>query len=319
MGEAGAKLERTADEGVPPWIDPIALPLGDHLLDRNGLDAVIGEGATSRVYEALDEKPGGVVAIKVLDLSRAHAELLEQRFLREARIGVSLEHPNIARVYELGRVPDTGVPYLVMERLEGRTLLEEMKARPQRSFAEALEILGPVAEAVSAAHAAGVVHRDIKPANVFLTPDGPKLLDFGISIRTGDVRLTDPSAVVGTPSNLAPEQIQLVESDHRVDVYALGVLLYRLVCGRAPFHGRDPLSLMTRIVTEEPTPPSELVEGISSMMDAVVMRALAKRPEQRFASVDALMTAARVALRMPVVPKAPSRGDETTRRERGQK
>lgn len=307
-------MTRSPTETAPPWLDPIALPLGQRVAGRYRLDAVLGEGATSRVYEALDEETGETVAIKVLDLSRAHAALLEQRFLREARIGTSLQHPSIARVWELGRLPDTGAPYLVMERLEGMTLFDSMRQQPTRSFAETLDVVIPVGKALSAAHAAGVVHRDVKPANIFLTPDGPKLLDFGISIRDGDVRLTDPSAVVGTPSNLAPEQIQLSPSDHRVDVYALGVLMYRLLTGRPPFQDRDAMGLMTRIVSEDPPPPSQLVEGVSSMMDAVVMRAMAKRPEHRFASVDALIVAARTALRMPNVPRAqPFRSEEITR------
>lgn len=314
MSEVSSMTQSTR-ETAPSWLDPTSLPLGERLAGRYRLDAVLGEGATSRVYEALDEDTGATVAVKVLDLSLAHAALLEQRFLREARIGTSLQHPNIARVWELGRVPETDAPYLVMERLEGMTLLDSMKGKPRRSFAELLEVIEPVGRALSAAHAAGVIHRDVKPANIFLTAEGPKLLDFGISIRDGDVRLTDPSAVVGTPSNLAPEQIQLTATDHRVDIYALGVLMYRMLTGRPPFRDRDAMSLMSRIVTEEPPPPSQLVEGVSSMMDAVVMRAMAKHPEHRFDSVDALLVASKTALRMPNVPPSRPRRDETTRPE----
>ena len=141
-------MTQSTRETAPSWLDPTSLPLGERLAGRYRLDAVLGEGATSRVYEALDEDTGATVAVKVLDLSLAHAALLEQRFLREARIGTSLQHPNIARVWELGRVPETDAPYLVMERLEGMTLLESMKRRPRRSFAELLEVIEPVGRAL---------------------------------------------------------------------------------------------------------------------------------------------------------------------------
>lgn len=271
--------------------DPADLPVGSVLDGRYRIQRRLGGGFGSRVYCALDVESGGEVAVKVL------RGLSTERFVREARIGTELDHPHIAKVFHHGVVEQTQAHYLTMEMLEGENLADVLRERPVWEPAAILPIVDQLASALAAAHAAGVVHRDLKAANIFVLADGSvKLLDFGIALELGDVRITAPGALVGTPSNLAPEQVRLEAVDHRVDVYALGVLVYRFLTGHMPFEARQPQRVLMEIVRKVPRAPSEVSGQGSGLLDTIVMRALEKEPDRRFANVLDFAASLRLAV-----------------------
>jgi serine/threonine protein kinase len=276
---------------LPPWVDAADLRVGSVLDGRYRIGRELGGGFSSRVYRARDNETGDDVAVKVLRDPSA------ERFIREARVGTELDHPHIVKVINHGIVERTKAHYLVMELLEGSSLAEVLKRRPRWEPMDVLPLVDQLASALAAAHARGVIHRDVKAANVFQLEDGSlKLLDFGIAFEIGEVRLTAPGALVGTPSNLAPEQVQLEPMDHRVDVYALGVLVYRMIAGRMPFNHKKPQRVLMDIVRMVPRPPSELLGEGSRLVDTIVMRALEKDPDRRFASVLDFAEALRLAV-----------------------
>lgn len=271
------------------------LELGSLVDGRYRVGTLLGRGYGSLVFEAVDEELSRTVAIKVLEHRSDVSEVEAERFAREALVGAELNHPHIVRVHAHGPTGDGGL-YFVMERLVGQNLAEELRARPSWRPRELFPLFEQLAAALGAAHAAGVVHRDVKPANVFLTEGGDaKLLDFGIALRAGDVRLTNPGEIIGTPHNLAPEQVRLAPSDHRVDVYGLGVLAYRLLSGRMPFAG-SPRQVLVDIVRKVPRPPSVVLGRGSHLLDAIVMRAIEKDMERRFPSVGDFVIALRMAV-----------------------
>ena len=274
-----------------PWLDPADLPAGFVLDGRYRIERCLGGGFSSRVYRAEDSSSGDKVAVKVL------RDPSSKRFFREARIGTELDHPHIVKVLGHGVVERTGAHYLTMELLEGENLADVLRDRRVWEPAAVLPIIDQLASALFAAHQSGVVHRDVKPANIFVLADGSvKLLDFGIAFELGNVRITAPGALVGTPCNLAPEQVRLEEIDHRVDVYALGVRVYRFLTGRMPFEARQPQRVLIEIVRKVPRAPSEVLGRGSRLVDTIVMRALDKEPGLRFATVLDLAESLRIAV-----------------------
>jgi serine/threonine-protein kinase len=233
-----------------------------------------------------------------------------------------LRHPNILEVYDVGSLPD-GRPYYVMEHLEGRTLTAILEEQGRLSPAEVLALLDPVCTTLEVAHAAGIIHRDVKASNVMVVGSGAettvKLFDFGVAklvgSQPGNVQgLTSEGRPVGTLTIMAPEQIRGGPVDHRADIYALGVLLYRLLTGRLPFDGRNRLAL-TQQHLEEPAPRPSLRAPLPPAIDTVVLRCLEKRPELRYPSVKDLLFALRAAVggvslgrRRQPTPRVPARG-----------
>jgi serine/threonine protein kinase len=230
-------------------------------------------------------------------LKRPLASLLDdsqfrERFLREAEIGRTLNHPNIVRILERG---DVGrVPYFTMELLPGETLQEliarEGAVTPRRAVAIAVQ----VAEALDFAHSKGVVHRDLKPSNVMLLPDGTvKVMDFGIARARRFEGMTATAAFLGTPNYVAPEMIDGRGTEPRSDLYALGLILYELLTGRTPFSGDSPFAILKKHCTEEPPPPSSLQPGVPAELEAIVLQLLRKDPAERPASAEDLVVTLR--------------------------
>jgi serine/threonine-protein kinase len=224
-----------------------------------------------------------------------------QRFIQEAEAVRIIRHSTIVEVYDIGRLPD-GRPFIVMELLDGANLAALIQTRGRLSPREALEVLEPIGEALSMAHAAGIVHRDIKASNIVIVEreDGRevKLLDFGIAklIHGGATSMqTTVGHVLGTPHSMAPEQIRGQKLDGRTDIYALGALLYRLLTGKHPFEGCDTITLTRMHVYTQPPPPSQSAP-VSPALDAVVRRAMEKDPDNRYDSVVAFIQALREAV-----------------------
>ncbi|MFT5357003.1 MAG: hypothetical protein ACI9KE_004233, partial [Polyangiales bacterium] len=274
------------------------------VLDRYELGEVIGVGGFGTVYRARHTALNRVVALKVLH-GRPDEEQ-RQRFVREAQATVAVEHPSIVQVFDFGTTSE-GEMFLVMELLEG----EELEARRMRSPLppqEALKIMCDVLDALIVAHAAGVVHRDLKPANIFLTPQGVKLLDFGISLvrDDGQERMTRTGLVLGTPLYMAPESFSGVsEVDERVDVYAVAAVLYELLSGRAVFDVDSYEQLVVKVATERATPMAQVAPGAPAELAAIIDRGLASGPNERWPSAVAFRDA---LLPFAVAEAEPMRG-----------
>jgi tRNA A-37 threonylcarbamoyl transferase component Bud32 len=276
----------------------------------------LGSGGMGEVYKGVHTTIGSRVAIKVLHATAAREADGEPRFLREAQAVNRIEHDGVVKVIDAGRL-DGGRPYLVMELLDGMSLAERQHraraAKPDQSdriqlrlpIRDACQIAIDVLDAVAAAHAAGVIHRDIKPPNIFQTRAGRTVvLDFGVAkllAADAPVRLTLTGAAVGTPHYMAPEQIQDRDIGPHTDIYAIGVVLFELLCGRLPFEGADPLDVMKGHLERRPPPPRALRPEIPHAIQNVVLTAMAKEPAKRFASAAAMRDALRAALDAPPV------------------
>jgi serine/threonine-protein kinase len=253
---------------------------------RYELGPSIGSGGMAEVYRGVDVRLGRDVAVKVLRADLARNPSFQTRFRREAQAAASLNAPTIVSVFDTGE-DDTGVPYIVMELLHGRTLrdvlLSEGRLLPQR----ACEVVADVCAALEVSHAAGIVHRDIKPANVMLTRDGDvKVMDFGIARAAADAAssVTQTATVLGTAAYLSPEQARGDQVDARSDLYSTGCVLYELLTGAPPFTGDSAVAVVYQHVGEDPPAPSAHDAGLSPALDAVVLKAMRKHPEHRYQS-----------------------------------
>jgi eukaryotic-like serine/threonine-protein kinase len=270
----------------------------------------LGSGGMGTVYRALDEMLERTVALKVLRPELARQEHLLARFRQEARTLARLLHPNITTLYALAQDGDEMI--MVMEYVEGQTL--EALVGPGRPLppAEAVALLAQALDGIAHAHRHGVVHRDLKPANLMRTPEGVvKVMDFGIArLATEGQRLTQTRHTVGTLAYMAPEQIRSQAVDARTDVYATGALLFEVLTGRLPYDAPSDFELM-RAHLDAPVPrPSDLAPSVPSPLDDVVMRALAKAPEDRYPSAEALRDALLAAA--PAADYAPRPGSRPT-------
>ena len=254
-------------------------------LGRYDVVAEIGRGAMGVVYRAVDPMLERTVAIKTINMALDPGEMehYEKRFTIEARAAGGLNHPNIVIIYDIGRSGD--LAYMAMEFLEGRELKELIASR-ELSADRALDIAAQVADGLAYAHAHEVVHRDVKPANIMILKDGRvKITDFGIArMRTADVR-TQTGFVLGSPRYLSPEQVLGKRCDARADTFSLGVILYEMVTGQAPFNGIDVNSLMFQIVNFTPPPPSSVNPSLPAMLDLIIAKALAKNAVDRYADI----------------------------------
>jgi serine/threonine-protein kinase len=256
---------------------------------RYQLGELLGYGGMAEVHLGRDLRLGRDVAIKMLRVDLARDATFQARFRREAQNAAALNHPAIVAVYDTGEEREDGValPYIVMEYVNGRTLKEVLAAEGRIMPRRALEIVADTCEALDFSHRHGIIHRDIKPGNVMLTRSGQvKVMDFGIAraLASGTSTMTATSAVIGTAQYLSPEQARGETVDARSDVYATGCVLYELMCGQPPFIGDNPVSVAYQHVREDPRPPSELNPDISPDVDAVVLKALAKNPVNRYQS-----------------------------------
>jgi tRNA A-37 threonylcarbamoyl transferase component Bud32 len=267
----------------------VSAPAGKSL-GRYRLEETLGKGGMAEVYRATDTKLARTVAVKVILEKHAVEEHFLERFLREARLVASLEHPNILPVYDFGE--ENGMPFLVMPYLPGGSLRERLKAGPV-PLSLASSWIAQLADALDAAHAAGVLHRDVKPANVLLGRDDRLFLaDFGIAkMRESQTGLTATGVVVGTPIYMAPEQAQGQPASPATDRYALAVVAFEILSGRPPFEGESALSLMHQHVSTPPPLLSARVAGLPDGLDAVLTKALSKDPAARPPTCRALAEA----------------------------
>ena len=270
---------------------PIPVP---EKLGKYRITDVLGEGAMGVVYKAFDPDIRRVVALKtirrLLDDGSDFADSIAARFRNEAQAAGRLQHPGIVAVYDFGE--DEHTAFIAMEFVEGSNLSHYLSKRVRFTDEDILSVMTQLLDALEHAHAQGVWHRDIKPANLMMTRTGRlKIADFGIA-RIEAAGLTQANAMLGTPSYMSPEQFLGKPIDRRVDIYAAGVLLYQLLTGRQPFTGTTE-SLMYKVVNEPPRPPSQMDWGVSRppAYDAIVAKALAKDPDQRFPTADAFRLA----------------------------
>lgn len=264
------------------------------LADRYEVRSLIGRGGMAQVHLGFDTRLSRVVAIKILRSDLARDAIFQARFRREAQAAASLNHPNIVGVYDTGEEMVTGadgaivgVPFIVMEYVEGHTVKELLADGTPVPIDEAVEITAGVLSALEYSHAAGLVHRDIKPGNIMLTDDGKvKVMDFGIAraIADSQATMTQTNVVVGTAQYLSPEQARGEKVDARSDLYSAGCVLFELLTGRPPFKGDSAVSVAYQHVSEVPPAPSSIAGDIPESLDRVVMKAMAKDPLQRYAT-----------------------------------
>ncbi len=279
---------------------------------RYRVEQELGRGGMAKVFRGTDTVLGRPVAIKVLAPRFADDASFVQRFRREAQAAARLSNPNVVGVFDTGT--DDGVHYIVMEYVEGRTLAEELAGGGRIVPERAIEIAQAVCDALAAAHEQGVIHRDIKPGNIMITPSGRvKVADFGIArMTTSAETIEQTAAVLGTAAYLSPEQAKGEPVDARSDLYSLGCVLYEMVTGRPPFVGDSPVAVASKQVLEPPVPPSRLNPDVSPELEAVILRALAKNPANRYASAAEMrqdLERARRGLPVeapPVLPEAAS-------------
>ncbi len=257
-----------------------------HLSDRYELGEILGFGGMSEVHLARDVRLHRDVAVKVLRQDLARDPSFYLRFRREAQNAAALNHPTIVAVYDTGEAetPNGPLPYIVMEYVEGVTLRDIVHSDGPMESQRAIEVIADACQALNFSHQHGIIHRDVKPANIMISKTGAvKVMDFGIARALSDANsVTQTSAVIGTAQYLSPEQARGEKVDARSDVYSLGCVLYEILTGEPPFVGDTPVAVAYQHVREDPVPPSQRHEGISPELDAVVLKSLAKNPDNRY-------------------------------------
>jgi len=284
--------------------------LGRTLDDKYLVEEPVGAGGMGAVYRARHLSMDRPVAIKFLHQRLVEDEAARNRFQAEARAAVKLCHPNAVSVTDFGQTSE-GVHYIVMELLEGRTLREILNREAPLETARATSIMLQASDAVAAAHVAGIIHRDLKPSNILVTqsadqPAVVKVLDFGIATFSADddedaPMLTQTNTVIGTPRYMSPEQHNGNELTPAADVYSLGVILYEMLAGMAPFSGSTPAEIAEKHANIPPHAPRDIVAAIPEDVERVIMHALEKEPSQRPANAgefrrELLDTAERLGL-----------------------
>ena len=264
------------------------------LAGRYRIEAPIGQGAFASTYRATDTTLQRTVAVKLLRSHHAADVSFLARFEREARAAAQVNHPNVVQVHDYGH--DDDLVFIVMHFVAGPTLAEYIRDRERISSDEVVGIISQVLEGLQAIHERGIVHRDIKPQNILLEPDlTPKLGDFGVAHSGTESSLTQTGTTIGTAAYMAPEQATGEVSGPRADLYAVGAVLYELLTGKLPFTAATPVQVMYQHVNQDVTPPRQINPHIPASLEAVILRALAKRPEQRFASADEMRRALQLA------------------------
>lgn len=278
------------------------------LSDRYELGEILGFGGMSEVHLARDTRLHRDVAVKVLRADLARDPSFYLRFRREAQNAAALNHPAIVAVYDTGEAetPAGPLPYIVMEYVDGVTLRDIVHTDGPIPARRAIEIIADACQALNFSHNHGIIHRDVKPANIMISKNNAvKVMDFGIARALTDSHsVTQTAAVIGTAQYLSPEQARGEAVDARSDVYSLGCVLYEILTGEPPFVGDSPVAVAYQHVREDPVPPSQRHPGVSPELDAVVLKALAKNPDNRYQTA-AEMRADLVRVHNGEAPEAP--------------
>src|SRR3984957_2780113 len=252
---------------------------------RYEIVAELGRGAMGVVYKARDPQIDRLVAVKTVSMwgqDREEETDFRMRFLNEAQAAGRLHHAGIVSIFDVGESPDNRDQYIVLEYVAGEALNRILAREKKLPLATALKFAEEIAEALDYAHAQGVVHRDIKPGNILVTEDGhAKIADFGIA-KLNLAHFTVPGRVMGTPAYMAPEQLSGEGVDGRSDLFSLGVILYAMVVGHSPFQGNSATTVCFKVANREPLPASALDLNLPPELDAVIARAMAKDPKQRY-------------------------------------
>ncbi|MEV5556551.1 serine/threonine-protein kinase, partial [Nonomuraea wenchangensis] len=263
------------------------------------IEDIVGKGGMAVVYLALDPRLSRRVALKILNPVLSVDDRFRQRFILESRTVASIEHPNIIPIYEANADAD-GVLYIAMRYVDGLDLRRFIYDRGPLPLGPANRIFAQVAAALDAAHAHDLIHRDVKPANILLAGDHVYLTDFGITKHRSSISgLTQTDQFIGTPRYMSPEQINKEHIDGRCDQYALACVVYEALSGRLPFQRENDIALLWAHLAEQPVPLSHIRPELPPQVDAVMARALAKAPEQRYATCTEFVTALRDAISGP--------------------
>jgi serine/threonine-protein kinase len=281
---------------------------GTLLADRYRLEEQVAAGGMGEVWRATDQLLERRVAVKLLRESLAEDSVVAERFRREALLAASLSHPNMAGVYDY--VEAESRPGIVMEFVEGETLADRLSREERLDVAEVIRIASALLGVLQAAHDGGIVHRDVKPGNVMITPTGGvKVTDFGIARATGAHTLTETGMVLGTAHYLSPEQVIGNPATPASDLYAVGAILYEALAGKKPFEAETPIAVAMRRMNDDPEPLRDHRPDIPEPVEQVVMRAMARDPDERYASADGMRRALESALIASQPPTAPHRVD----------
>ena len=273
----------TTDPGKKTFGHSEDLILPATLVGRYEIVGSIARGGMGRVYRARDTLLDREVAVKVLDRALSRQATFVSRFKKEARAAARLNHPNVVSLFDYGN--DDGLYFIVMEYVAGRTLSALMASGDRLTSRRTAEIAREVAEALECAHEHGVIHRDITSNNIMVPPTRTKVADFGIAHLTAgsdDYTTAKKGVIVGTAAYLSPEQARGSRADERSDIYSLGVVLYEMLTGRVPFQGDSSLSTAYMHILQQVVPPSLLNVEVPAALETIVMRALAKDPDERY-------------------------------------
>ncbi|MCZ6776598.1 MAG: protein kinase, partial [Ignavibacteria bacterium] len=248
----------------------------------------LGEGGMGTVYKAQDLKLDRSVALKFLPSYLSQAEEEKKRFVHEAKAASALDHPNICTIHEIDQTED-GQMFIAMACYEGKTVKEKIEHGPP-PLDQAIDITIQVAQGLAKAHSQGIIHRDLKPANIMVTNDGMvKILDFGLAKLAGQTKLTKTGATLGTAAYMSPEQVKGVSADHRIDIWAFGVVLYEMVTGKQPFAGDYEQAVMYSIIHEEVEPMTTLRNEVPPELEQLVQKAMNKDANERHENMDELL------------------------------
>lgn len=252
-------------------------------LGRYNIIGELGQGAMGTVYKAVDPLIDRVVAIKTINLSLALDEKdeYESRFYQEAKAAGRLSHPNIVTIYDVGKSGE--IAYIAMEFLQGRELRDILNDGKRMPVEQVINVVAQVAQGLAYAHEHGIVHRDVKPSNIMVVRDGHvKITDFGIARMASAAVRTQTGMVLGSPKYMSPEQVVGKLTDQRSDIFSLGVVLYEMLTGQAPFSGENVNAIMYQTLNSVPPPPSSLSSNVPEMLNFIVAKALAKKLEHRY-------------------------------------
>lgn len=292
--EAGGFIDSPAIEIAPELVaDDLNATVTGKTIGPYRLDSQLGAGGMGKVYLAFDQRLGRKVALKLLDPGLTGDNEQRTRFLREARLAASLDHPNICSIHEVGEAG--GRLFIAMQYVEGATLRSVIGGRPLK-LDSLLSISLQVADALAEAHARGIIHRDVKAGNIIITPRGQaKVLDFGLAKLLekaegeAETHLTMTGAVMGTPASMSPEQARGERADHRTDIFSLGGVLYEMATGRTPFRGRSKADVISALLSKAHTPAGKMNKEIPTHLSAVIDRALEKESADRYNSMPEML------------------------------